>query len=178
MSNTASGHMQGKTPLPRAVIVLLMAVSAPACSSDSSTAPQPGTPASLEILSGNGQSAVVGTELPEPLVARALDANGNPVSGVVINFVVTQGGGSIFAGSNSTNANGEVRERWTLGTTAGEQAVEARAVDQTTGEKITFATFTATALAGAPAALAKSAGNNQTAAVGSAPSRLASGEDI
>jgi hypothetical protein len=53
----------------------------------------------------------------------------------------------MFAGAGSTNAQGLVQDRWTLGPAAGPQTAEARAVDNTTGAPIVFATFTATAAA-------------------------------
>ena len=59
----------------------------------------------------------------------------------------------MFAGSAITNDSGIVQEIWTLGTTAGEQALEARAVDQTTGEPLVFGTITATAVPDAPVVL-------------------------
>jgi hypothetical protein len=73
---------------------------------------------------------------------------GEPVSGLLVNFVVTKGGGNVFAGAAQTTAAGEARERWTLGPTAGEQILEARAVDQTTGDPIVFGQITATAVHG------------------------------
>jgi adhesin/invasin len=96
----------------------------------------------------------VGQELPAPLVVKVVDANNRPVEGQLVNFKVVSGGGSVFAGAAITNANGEARERWTLGTTTAEpQRVEARAVKSKTGEAILFATFGATARPGAPTAL-------------------------
>jgi hypothetical protein len=101
-------------------------------------------PARFDVLSGNQQSAAPGSELPEPLVVRVLDGNGQPVSSQIINFVVTQGGGSPYAGISVTNAQGIAQDRWTVGPTAGVQTLEARAVDATSGAKLVFATFTAT----------------------------------
>lgn len=61
----------------------------------------------------------------------------------------------MFAGAALTNEDGEARERWKLGTVAGDtQRVEARAVDPGTGEKLVFATFRAVARAGAPSTIA------------------------
>ncbi|HEX8672706.1 MAG TPA: Ig-like domain-containing protein [Longimicrobium sp.] len=111
-------------------------------------------PARLDVVSGNTQEAVVGTELPEPLVVRVTDDRGKPLAGQVVNFRVVSGGGSVFAGTAQTNAQGEARERWTLGTStapADSQRVEVRAVDPTTGAAIVFGSFNATAKAGAAA---------------------------
>jgi alpha-tubulin suppressor-like RCC1 family protein len=106
-------------------------------------------PARLLVVSGDMQVAPVGTELPQPLVVRVVDENNRPVKNQLVNFVVTAGGGSVFAGSALTNAQGEARERWRLGPSAADsQRVEARAVDPSTGTPLVFAVFKATALAG------------------------------
>lgn len=49
---------------------------------------------------------------------------------VAVTFHVTGGDGSVFSGVALTNAQGQVFESWTLGHTAGEQKLEARAVVQ------------------------------------------------
>ena len=49
-----------------------------------------------------------------------LDDDGESVHGQVVNFRVTAGRGSVFAGVAVTDADGYARERWTLGTVAGE----------------------------------------------------------
>lgn len=125
------------------------------CGKDSPVAStRPGPPAELDLVSGDAQSGTVGEELTQPLVVKVLDAEGRAVEGQVINFRVTAGGGSVFAGAASTNANGIAQERWTLGTTAGaSQTLEARAIDNNTGQPLVFATFHATAVAGPPTAL-------------------------
>jgi len=98
---------------------------------------------SLSVISGDKQTGPPGTELPAPLVARVEDSRGRAVGGQIVNFVVVSGGGSVFAGAAITGRDGIVQERWTLGS-SGPQHVEARAVDNQTGEKLTFAVFTAT----------------------------------
>lgn len=133
------------------VIPLLCVVILGACS-DQGAGPQNPVMASLEIVSGDHQADTVGLELPDPLVVVVKDAAGQPLQGQVVNFVVTSGGGTVFAGANSTNADGIAKERWTLGTNASDsQVVEVRAVDNTTGQAKVFARFEATAIPGAPA---------------------------
>src|ERR1044071_6083487 len=100
-------------------------------------------PLSLSIVSGNNQSGPPGTELPAPLVVLVDDSRGHAVRDQIVNFVVVAGGGSVFAGAAITGGDGIVQERWTLGT-SGPQRVEARAIDNMTGAKLTFAVFTAT----------------------------------
>jgi alpha-tubulin suppressor-like RCC1 family protein len=124
---------------------LVLALMLAAC--DSSSGPS-ALAANMQIVAGNAQSGEVGQELPDPLVVRVTDDNDQPVKGQLVNFRVTDGGGSVFAGSALTNQDGEARERWTLGEEPGvPQTVEARAVDQSTGDPLVFATFTAEALA-------------------------------
>src|SRR5882724_1536572 len=100
-------------------------------------------PLTLSVVSGDNQSGPPGTELPNPLVALVEDSRAHAVKGQIVNFVVVSGGGSVFAGAAITGPDGIVQERWTLGA-SGPQRVEARAIDNVTGAKITFAIFTAT----------------------------------
>ena len=97
----------------------------------------------------------------------------------VLNFVVTSGGGSVFAnvvltGTPSSGPAAKLpgvgSDKWTLGPTAGPQTVEARLVDPKTGATLTQATFHATALAGTANRLKLSAGDNQSAVAGTAVS--------
>jgi hypothetical protein len=122
-----------------------------------------GPPARLDIISGDAQTAPAGTQLPTPLVVRVTDASGNLVPRQIVNFVVTSGGGSVFAPATVTNSSGTAQDLWTLGTsTTDAQTVEARAVDPTTGAALVFATFHATVAAGSAAQLIKAAGDAQT----------------
>lgn len=142
---------QGPSRVIGAMVVAALAV-APLMSCGDSTGPHHfGPPATLEVVSGSGDTATVGTELAAPLVARVLDDEGHPVVGQLVSFRVLKGGGSVFAGVSQTNDDGIAQERWTLGTAATDsQVVEARAVDNNTGAKQVFGVFTATAIAGAP----------------------------
>ena len=130
-----------------AVASILAVVFAWSCSKDSSSGPVVGPPAQLDVVSGDAQQGVVGKELASPVVVRVFDAKGRAISGQIMNFRVTAGGGSVFAGTATTNSDGVAQERWTLGTAAGaEQTLEARAVDNTTGQALLFATFHAAAM--------------------------------
>ncbi|HEU0015750.1 MAG TPA: Ig-like domain-containing protein [Longimicrobium sp.] len=135
----------------RAAWLLLLAAAA---SCDSPTGDgRAGPPAALDVVSGDDQTATVGTELPQALVVRVLDDDGDPVPDQIVNFVVTAGGGSVFAGTALTDANGQASERWTLGTVAGDtQYVQARAVDAS-GQPLVFGTFSAVGTPGNPAAI-------------------------
>ncbi|HKG93121.1 MAG TPA: hypothetical protein VKA84_14550, partial [Gemmatimonadaceae bacterium] len=103
-----------------------------------------GAAATLQIVSGNNQQAAPGADLAQPLVVRALNSSGTPIANQIITFVVTAGGGSVYAGSAKTNSTGYAREWWTLGPAAGLNRVEARAVNASTGAKQVFGVFEAT----------------------------------
>ena len=108
---------------------------------------------SLVIVSGEGQSGVVGTELAQPVVVKAVDAKGKAEPGMVVNFVVTSGGGRVYSGSAITDAQGVAADYWTIGTsTRVLQRLEVRTV-HSDGTKEVLGAFTANPLPGAPASL-------------------------
>jgi hypothetical protein len=103
-------------------------------------------PISFIIVSGDGQTGAVGAELPDVLVVRVTKQIGRATVGVplhLVNFRVVTGGGSVFAGSALTDLQGYARDYWTLGPDEGENVLEVRSVNPSTGEKRVFARFTA-----------------------------------
>lgn len=84
----------------------------------------PGPPGALSSVSGDGQSAPVGTALPKPIVVRVNDDKHNPVSGVTVAFAPPKGGIADPA-TVTTDAQGEASSRWTLGPGAGAQELKA-----------------------------------------------------
>jgi len=73
------------------------------------------------------------------------------VEGALVNFVVSEGSGTVWAGAALTDDSGIAREWWTLGTRTSEtQVLEVRVVGRN-GTRLVYGTFTATALPG-PAA--------------------------
>jgi N-acetylneuraminic acid mutarotase len=120
---------------------------------------------SLDVVSGNGQTAVVGSELA-PLIVK-VTSGGNPVSLQVLNFRVVSGGGSVYGGTALTDDHGIAQEIWTLGTNASApQKVEVRAVESSTGAQKVFGTFTATATSAPASVISAQGGNGQTAVAG------------
>ncbi|HUR94056.1 MAG TPA: Ig-like domain repeat protein [Gemmatimonadales bacterium] len=101
----------------------------------------------LEAVSGSGQSALVGTSLPQPLVVRARDGSGNPVAGLAVTWVVGDGGGTLAPVTSTTDADGLATTVWTLGATPGGNT--ATAVVSGVGT----AGFVATATPGTPPGL-------------------------
>ncbi len=63
-----------------------------------------GSAAALVLVSGDGQTGPVGSALAGPLVARVVDANGNPVPGVSVGFAATAGGGGVAPATATTDA--------------------------------------------------------------------------
>ena len=124
-----------------------------ACSSDEG----PGANRSIAIESGNGQSAVIGTELA-PLVVRVVDAADTPEAGVEVAWSVVSGGGSVTPSSSSTDAAGLASATFTLGVTVGVQEVRA-SVPGADGSPVTFSE---TGLAVGPTRMTKVSGDRQS----------------
>ncbi len=79
----------------------------------------------VEALSGDAQNGTAGEALAETIAVRVFDRHGQSVPGVAVAWAVTGGGGSLAPLSTETDATGEARASWTLGT-AGANAAEAR----------------------------------------------------
>ena len=116
----------------------------------------------LTLVSGDDQSAMVGTELPQPLVVAVTDGFGNPISGVTVTWSA-QGGGSVSEESTVTGDNGQTSVTRILGPTAGDQQTVATA-GQLAGSPVTFIHH---ATAGNANAVNIVSGNNQDGPAGS-----------
>lgn len=117
--------------------------------------------AKTATASGDGQSAVVGTALANPLRV-VVTSDGAPESGATVVWSAAAGG-AVAPASAVTDASGIATGIWTLGHTAGAQAANAT-VAGAAGSPVAFG---ATATAGAAASIAVHGGNNQTGATGS-----------
>jgi hypothetical protein len=49
----------------------------------------------VELVSGDGQSGTIRAALPQPLIARVVDAAGDPVEGASVSFRITRGDGAL-----------------------------------------------------------------------------------
>lgn len=129
----------------------------------------PPTVPRIAILSGDGQTATIGSALPQPLVVALYDAGGLPVLGRPVVFKVRGGNGSLDGGKRqiavTTDGSGRAVAHFKLGSRsgAGNQTVEASAVGFSGP-----AVFRVTALPDAPAALLVDAGNQQVGIAGQA----------
>jgi hypothetical protein len=81
----------------------------------------------LTIVQGHLQSGAVGTLLPTMLIMRAFGTNGKPIQGIPISFSVIAGGGTVDPATGTSDANGEVKSKWTLGPASSVQSVAATA---------------------------------------------------
>jgi len=110
----------------------------------------------IAAVSGEGQTAPVGTALAAPLVVWVTDQFGNPVADVLVDW--DAGDGSVDPSSSSTGADGRAETSWVLGSSTGSQTATASS-DGLDGSPVTF---TSTAVAGSADELVRVSGNNQS----------------
>lgn len=120
----------------------------------------PGAPASVTAVSGGGQTGPAGAELADPVVVEVKDRLGHKVPGAKVAFVAVSGGGKASSDTVATDAAGRAQARWTLGSSAGAQTLEARA------GSAPAAAFQATAVAGPASGLKVLSGDAQNGTVG------------
>ncbi len=107
-------------------------------------------------MSPTSQSGGAGALVASPPSVRVNDANGNPVANVQVTFAVASGGGQLSGATPTTNAQGVATVgSWRLGATTGVNTVTA------TVTGVPSITFSATAMAGPPAAMLVTNGDNQ-----------------
>lgn len=122
--------------------------------------PEPDRPTALVIYAGDGQTAMTGTSVAEPVLVRVTGRTGAALAGVQVGFAVAAGGGRVQFPTATTGADGLASPgRWTLGA-VGAQVLRA------TVAGLQPVTFEATATP-VPAAVAAVAGQDQRAFVGS-----------
>ena len=110
--------------------------------------PPVGSPALINVATGNAQKGLVNTALPRPLIALVTDRNGTPVSNAAVRFTAEGGGGRFVNGVNNyfdttTNAQGYAQTLFIAGVSPGAQQIRA----DFTGNISTPAYFLAEALA-------------------------------
>ena len=79
------------------------------------------TPAAVEAIDGESQHANAGTLLPQQLVFRVLSKKGRLVPGATVRFRGVDGMGAADPATSTTDNEGRVRTRWTLGDLPGVQ---------------------------------------------------------
>jgi plastocyanin len=103
-----------------------------------------GTATLIVKSGGDSGSGQVSSQVTYSVTAT--DRRGNPRAGVVIDWAVGTGGGSITPAQNSTGSNGTASATRTLGPSAGDQTATARANGIASAPSVTFTT---TAVVGA-----------------------------
>lgn len=137
----------------RSARALVAGILVSACAEAPLTPDMAGGPVTLDIVSGDGQVAVAGTELPAPLKVRAMIGS-KKLPNFLVNFRVIDGAGHMYAGAAITDRDGVAQDWWTLGNEVlTTQRVDVVAVDPSTGAKQHFGTFTAKGASSAAAAL-------------------------
>jgi uncharacterized repeat protein (TIGR01451 family) len=118
---TIASAVQAPTPLLATAGVTVMA----------------GQPATLALVSGDQQKALVGQAVAAPFIVRATDGNGLPVPGVSVTFQTVTGGGELNAGTATTDSQGRASATLTLGAAPGSNTVTATA-GALAGSPVTF----------------------------------------
>ena len=97
-----------------------------------------GPAAQTTAVSGGGQTALYGQAFGAPLVVRVTDAEGNPISGDTVTYLVTGGSAVLGSATATTDAAGQASVTLTAGPSGGPVTVVAAATGAT------VATFAAT----------------------------------
>lgn len=141
----------------RRILPLLFAVAA--CGGQDAVTPP--VPTSVTATSSAAVSAVAGTLVDASPSVIVKDQRRNVMAGVPVTFDLTGGGGTVAGAMQVTDASGVATVGgWTLGTTAGMNALNA------TVASLPPVTFSATGTAGAPTSAIKSAGDAVVAVAG------------
>ncbi|HEY2825636.1 MAG TPA: Ig-like domain-containing protein [Gemmatimonadales bacterium] len=131
---------------------LIVAAVAGACSDSTGSS---GVPATVQIVSGDSQSVIVGSALAQPLVVIVRDSNDKVVAGVAVTFLSSDSG-TFTATAVTTDSVGQATTTFT----AGKRAVPIVVSASVTG--IASATFEITATPASPADVAKVSGDGQS----------------
>ena len=111
-----------------------------ACSKDSPTLPSAtgreeiadSRVASIQTLAGEGQRALPGSSLREPIVVQVLDGDGKPVSGAGVAFRPEAGHGTAVPESAASGPDGQAAAEWILGPSPGTQTLHIAAAGEVT----------------------------------------------
>lgn len=100
----------------------------------------------LTVVSGNNQTVTSGTE-SEPIVVR-VDMNKSPVSGITVEWNITEGAGTLSSNSGVSGENGHVQTTYIPGDSAGDVRIRATVnfdssgYENFAGREVTPVTFT------------------------------------
>jgi hypothetical protein len=88
-----------------------------------------GHPAKITVSAGSAQTATVATVLPISVKVTVVDANGDPVPNITVQFSGDVANGSTSPASAVTDATGSAATAWTLGHLAGQETIQVTAMD-------------------------------------------------
>jgi plastocyanin len=94
-------------------------------------------PASIEIVSGNGQSAVVGEVLDSALIVKVRNAAGDSLVSAVTDWAVTAGDGTLLQDQVNSNVGGEIINIYTVSSSPRTDSIEVM-VSSNPSLKVTF----------------------------------------
>ena len=123
----------------------------------------PAVPAAITLVSGDGQTAAVGTLLGQPLVVKVTDQLGHGVKGATVKWS-TNSGAILSSTVTTTDADGLAQIKVTLGTVVGLEQITADAGPITNSP----ITFRAVGTPGPATKLILIAGDGQTTGAGQA----------
>src|SRR4051812_30403198 len=106
-------HSRAVPGLTRLLAVAALFYSGAACSLLASAEPKVKTPAEVVVVQGADQTAQAGRDLPTMIVFRVLDSAGVAIVGVPVSLSVASGGGAVTPASDTTDARGEFKAKWT-----------------------------------------------------------------
>jgi adhesin/invasin len=128
-SGTATGTISSSIPGTKVISALINGSIPVSQTGQVTVTAAPAAPvARIEAIEGDNQNTPAGNEVPIRPAVRVVNAEGNPVAGLTVTFVVTDGGGSVVDGTQVTNSEGIARVgSWRLGPDPGVNRLEARA---------------------------------------------------
>jgi hypothetical protein len=136
------GQASSYYTLPTKASMLTLNANIPGYSVNISEQSVAGSPASLNLVSGNNQSALPNTLLPKPLVVSAKDLYGNVISGVAVGFTDNNAGGTLSSKTVVTSVNGQASVTYITSSTPGTVTITASI------SALTPVNFTETVLSG------------------------------
>ena len=84
-------------------------------------------PASLTLLSGDGQRAPAGRKVAQPVTVQVVSRSGRPIPGIPVRFALEEGAGRAEPQADSSDGQGIARASWTLGGFPGRQSLSVTA---------------------------------------------------
>jgi len=124
------------------------------------TNPEVAEASSIELSAGGSQSGIITKHLENNIEVTVKDQNGNPILNTSVKFEVEKGliGGS-HSGSTTTDTNGKISLRWTLGPDEGNQTLTITAFKADGTTPLTNSPLSITANASIPANVTDIDGN-------------------